>query len=94
LRPGELIISLPRLISFLYERSQQIDRLSRSDLFVVSLAPPRDEKDWPLLVDFRQNTVQRMRDVAEKNLTKRIAMVQSWGRPDFRFTLRLGMPAS
>lgn len=89
---GELIGSLPRLLSFLYERSQQIDRLSRSGLFVVSLAPPREEADWPFLVDFRPKTVKRMQDVAEKNLSKRIGMVQSWGRPRFQLTLRLGRP--
>ena len=87
---GELIGSLPRLLSFLYERSQQIDRLSRSGLFVVSLAPPREEADWPFLVDFRPKTVKRMQDVAEKNLSKRIGMVQSWGRPRFQLTLRFG----
>ena len=87
--PGALIRSLPRLLSFLYERSQQIDRLSRSDLFVVSIAPPREELDWPFLVDFRPTTVDRMRAVAEQNLWRRIAMVQSWGRPHFQLTARL-----
>ena len=87
---GELVGSLPRLLSFLYERSQQIDRLSRSGLFVVSLAPPREEADWPFLVDFRPKTVNRMREVAEQNLSRRIGMVQSWGRPRFQSTVRIG----
>jgi hypothetical protein len=90
--PGALIGNLPRLASFLYERSQQIDRISRSDLFVVSLAPPRDEPGWPLLVDFRPSTIERMRLVAEKNLSRRIGMVQSWGRPRFQVTIRIGSP--
>jgi predicted acylesterase/phospholipase RssA len=90
--PGALIGNLPRLASFLYERSQQIDRISRSDLFVVSLAPPRDEPGWPLLVDFRPSTIERMQTVAEKNLSRRIGMVQSWGRPRFQVTIRIGSP--
>jgi predicted acylesterase/phospholipase RssA len=87
--PGALIGNLPRLASFLYERSQQIDRISRSDLFVVSLAPPRNEQGWPLLVDFRPSTIERMRLVAEKNLSRRIGLVQSWGRPRFQVTIRI-----
>jgi hypothetical protein len=88
--PGALIGNLPRVLSFLYDRSQQMDRISRSDLFVMSLAPPRQEANWPLLVDFRPGTIERMRLVAEKNLGRRIGMVQSWGRPRFQLTVRLG----
>ena len=80
---GQLVENLGRLPSFLFERSQQVDRLSRRDLFVVSLSPSRDEKDWPPLFDFRRQTVQRMERVASEDLGRRVGMVQSWGRPAF-----------
>jgi hypothetical protein len=85
---GPLVENLPRLFSFLYERSQQLDRRSRSDLFVVSLAPLPDH-DWPLLTDFRSATVARMIDTAEGQLGERIGMVESWGPPEFQAGLRV-----
>ncbi len=80
---GKLVENLGRLPSFLFERSQQVDRLSRRDLFVVSISPSREEKDWPPLFDFRRQTVQRMERVAAEDLKRRVGMVQSWGRPAF-----------
>ncbi|HEV7518305.1 MAG TPA: patatin-like phospholipase family protein, partial [Thermoanaerobaculia bacterium] len=56
---GPLVADLGRLPGFLFERSQQVDRLSRNDLFVISLSPLREEADWPLLFDFRTGTVDR-----------------------------------
>ncbi len=84
---GKLVENLGRLPGFLFERSQQVDRLSRRDLFVVSLAPSRDELDWPPLFDFRRRTVRRMEEVAERDLTRRIGTVQSWGRPRFQLSV-------
>lgn len=80
---GKLVENLGRLPGFLFERSQQVDRLSRRDLFVVSISPSREEKDWPPLFDFRRQTVQRMEKVATSDLKRRVGMVQSWGRPAF-----------
>lgn len=80
---GKLVENLGRLPSFLFERSQQMDRLSRRDLFVVSISPSREEKDWPPLFDFRRQTVQRMESVATTDLGRRVGTVQSWGRPAF-----------
>lgn len=64
---GPLVRNLPRLVGFLYERSQQADRRSRASLFVISVAPPH-HPDWPLLTDFRSSTVARMICEAEENL--------------------------
>ena len=80
---GKLVENLGRLPGFLFERSQQMDRLSRRDLFVVSISPSREEKNWPPLFDFRRQTVQRMEKVATADLGRRVGMVQSWGRPSF-----------
>lgn len=84
---GKLVENLGRLPGFLFERSQQVDRLSRRDLFVVSLSPSREEPDWPALFDFRPGTVQRMEEVAGRDLGRRIGLVESWGRPRFQLSV-------
>ncbi|HEX5717034.1 MAG TPA: hypothetical protein VF179_12795 [Thermoanaerobaculia bacterium] len=90
---GKLVENLGRLPGFLFERSQQVDRLSRRDLFVVSISPSREEKNWPPLFDFRRQTVQRMEKVATDDLKRRVGMVQSWGRPSFVLSVEvLGKP--
>ncbi|HUF77370.1 MAG TPA: hypothetical protein VMR44_00495 [Thermoanaerobaculia bacterium] len=81
---GPLVHNVPRLFGFLYQRSQQLDRRSRSLLFVVSLAPPYHE-DWPLLTDFRRSTVEKMVKRADESFEGRIGMVESWGPPLFQF---------
>lgn len=92
--PGPLVADVLRLPGYLFERSQQVDRLSKRDLFVLSLSPSREEKDWPLLIDFREPTVRRMRDVAEKDLERRIGLVESWGPPHFQLSVQVsGQPS-
>jgi predicted acylesterase/phospholipase RssA len=88
--PGPLLAGLFQLPGFLFERSQQVDRLSKRNLFVVSLSPSREESDWPFLVDFRQSTVERMRQVAEADLSRRIGLVESWGPPRFQLSVLVG----
>lgn len=88
--PGPLIADVLRLPGFLFERSQQVDRLSKRDLFVLSLSPSREEKDWPLLFDFREDTVRRMRKVAEADFGRRIGLVESWGPPRFQLSVQVG----
>lgn len=80
---GKLVENLGRLPAFLFERSQQVDRLSRQGLFVVSLSPSREWKNWPPLFDFRGETVERMERLADVDLKLRTGMVQSWGQPTF-----------
>lgn len=88
---GPLVENVPRLVGFLYERSQQLDRRSRGDLFVASLAPPQ-RSWWPPLTDFRASTVESMLRTAEQDLHRRIGRVESWGLPEFEtsFTLSPG----
>jgi predicted acylesterase/phospholipase RssA len=81
---GPLVHNVPRLFGFLYQRSQQLDRRSRSLLFVVSLAPPY-RADWPLLTDFRRATVARMVEAADEAFEERIGLVESWGPPLVQF---------
>jgi predicted acylesterase/phospholipase RssA len=80
---GDLIDDLPKLFAFLWERSQELDRISRRELLVVSLAPSRDEVGWPTLVQFTGAVIRRMRQVAVDDWrdARRIGLVQSWGRP-------------
>jgi predicted acylesterase/phospholipase RssA len=88
---GPLVDNLPRLLGFLYQRSQQLDRRSGTALFVISLAPSYSA-DWPLLTDFRSSTVARMIEQAEQGLEQRIGLVESWGPP--RIQVSFEMPAA
>jgi hypothetical protein len=84
-RPGRLVMNVGRLPGFLFERSQQIDRLSRQNLFVVALAPTLEHrKGWPNLAQFDRATVDDMLREGRKQMTMRIGMVESWGQPRFR----------
>jgi hypothetical protein len=87
--PGPLVEDLGRLPGYLFERSQQVDRQSRRNLFVVTLAPRRSERNWPSLSDFRGATVERMRRTAAADLEqgRRIGFVESWGPPRFQLSV-------
>ncbi len=87
---GPLVADMLRIPGFLFERSQQVDRLSRRGLFVVSLSPWRDEADWPPLFDFRRKVVERLRAVADKDLSRRVGLVESWGPPRFQMSVQVG----
>jgi predicted acylesterase/phospholipase RssA len=85
---GPLVADLGRLAGFLFERAQQSDRLSRREVFVVSLAPvPRP--DWPELFDFRRQTVEKLRRYATQDLSARIGAVESWGPPRFQLSVEV-----
>ncbi len=90
---GPLVDNLLRLPGFLFERAQQVDRRSRKDLFVVSLAPAW-RGDWPWLADFRRGTVTRMRRAADEDWSRRIGLVESWGPPNFQLSALIGGAAS
>ena len=79
---GRLVRNSGRLPAYLFARSQQMDRVSRRDMF-VSVAPSRDEPNWPALFDFRAVVVDRMDKTAQDDMRKRIGMVESWGQPSF-----------
>lgn len=80
---GPLVRNVLRLPGFLFERAQQPDRRSRRDLFVVSLSPLW-RADWPFLSDFRRRTVETMQETAERDIRRRIGIVESWGPPVFQ----------
>jgi predicted acylesterase/phospholipase RssA len=88
---GPLVSGLLRLPGFLFERSQQVDRLSRKGLLVVALAPFRDEVNWPSLFDFRREVVERLRCVASRDLSRRIGFVESWGLPRYPLSVLLSL---
>jgi predicted acylesterase/phospholipase RssA len=90
--PGRLVANLARLPGFLFERSQEVDRLSRRGIFVASLAPPRDVKNWPSLTDFDRPVIDRMKRSADEHMRLRIGTVESWGEPSFQVT-RVVTPA-
>jgi hypothetical protein len=80
---GDLVDNAPRLFAFLWERSQELDKISRRELLVISLAPSREQAEWPTLVQFTPDVIKRMKQVARDDWKegRRIGLVQSWGRP-------------
>jgi predicted acylesterase/phospholipase RssA len=85
---GPLVGDLSRLVGFLFERSQQPDRLSRREVFVVSLSPSQ-RADWPELFDFRSRTVESLRRYAKEDFELRIGAVESWGPPHFQLSVEV-----
>ncbi len=84
-----LVKNLGRLPAFVFERSQRVDRLSGQDLFVVSLAPLPEHRDWPALYHFQASVIERLKRIAESDLGERIGFVESWGRPVPQLSLPL-----
>jgi predicted acylesterase/phospholipase RssA len=84
---GLLIRNVKRLPEFMFERSQQADRISRQNLFVVGLAPKVGPSDpWPGLAQFDPPTVNYLIAKAGEDIYQRIAFVESWGEPRFRIS--------
>jgi hypothetical protein len=81
-RLGELACNLPKLIPYLWERSQTEDNLSSVTMFVASIYPtPMDGRSWPMLTDFHGDVVDTMVRVADEDAVRRIGVVESWGAP-------------
>jgi hypothetical protein len=92
--PGMLIRNAGRLPSFMFERGQQVDRVSRQSLLVVSFAPKVDKNEsWPSLAQFDKPTVDHMLCTAQENIQERIGFVESWGEPRFRFNQEIAEEA-
>lgn len=87
--PGDLVGHLGGLFTFLWERSQELDRISRRELLVVSLAPLAEHAEWPSLVQFTPGVIDRMKQTARDDWKerRRIGMVQSWGRPHVAYSV-------
>jgi hypothetical protein len=83
---SQLALNVPRLIPFLYKRSQMADVLSREDL-MVAMVYPTGTPDWPILVDFRGERVRQMTVEATRDLPRRVGVFESWGSPRFHRTL-------
>lgn len=93
--PGMLVRNIGRLPAFMFERGQQVDRISRQNLFVVGLAPRLEEDEtWPGLAQFDESTVKMLYDKANANLYERIGFVESWGEPRFRFSVQVASAAA
>lgn len=83
LKLGELACNLPKLIPYLWERSQVEDILSSESMLVASIYPTAVDGDWPLLVDFRSAVIKRLRQAADADTTRRIGVMERWGVPYF-----------
>ncbi|MDX1999622.1 MAG: hypothetical protein SF066_18025 [Thermoanaerobaculia bacterium] len=93
---GALVNNFVRLPGYLFARAQVLDLQSRREFFVVRVAPHPDHEDcedcedWPLLTDFKAKVVKKMTAAAEKDLDRRVARVESWGKPRLVRSWRVG----
>jgi predicted acylesterase/phospholipase RssA len=81
---GQLVLGAPRLVPYLYGRSQVEDTLGTEDLLVGVIAPVvTEDVRWPLLVEFYPAMLERVITTARDNLAReaRIGTVESWGQP-------------
>lgn len=78
---GELACNLPKLVPYLWERSQVEDLLSTRSMVVASIYPSAKRGLWPSLTDFRGETVDRLVDDAVLDIDERVGVIESWGVP-------------
>ncbi len=79
---GDLTCNLPKLLPYLWERSQVEDLLSTRNMFVAVIYPTASENGWPSLTDFRATVVKDLVDAADRDQRDRIGVVESWGVPE------------
>jgi hypothetical protein len=79
---GELACNLPKLVPYLWERSQVEDLLSTRSMVVASIYPSAKRGVWPSLTDFRGETVIQLVDDAEADFEERVGVIESWGVPE------------
>ncbi len=86
---GELIRSSPRILPFLFEKSQGVDQAAQGDMMIAELAPRTENLDWPYLWDFRKVQVKYLQEQATKHLqlNARIGRILHWGLPDSNHVL-------
>ncbi|MEO8017037.1 MAG: patatin-like phospholipase family protein [Pseudomonadota bacterium] len=83
LRMGELACNLPKLLPYLWERSQVEDLLSTRGMLVASIYPTAATGSWPSLTDFRRRSVQDLLTAADGDKLARVGVIESWGAPNF-----------
>lgn len=81
---GELACNLPKLVPYLWERSQVEDLLSTRSMVVASIYPTASRGTWPSLTDFRRDTVVDLVKDAESDTAARVGVVESWGAPNLQ----------
>jgi hypothetical protein len=79
---SELACNLPRLVPYLWERSQAEDDLSSASMLVASIYPSAGEEGWPALTDFRGDVVDFLVKEAQDDWQRRIGVIESWGAPE------------
>ena len=80
---GELACNLPKLLPYLWERSQVEDVLSTRSMVVASIYPTDPDGAWPSLTDFRGKIVRDLIKDAEDDREARVGVIESWGAPQF-----------
>jgi predicted acylesterase/phospholipase RssA/protein-S-isoprenylcysteine O-methyltransferase Ste14 len=78
---GDLTCNLPKLVPYLWERSQVEDVLSTRNMFVAAIYPTAKGTRWPGLTDFRARVVRDLVAAADRDRSDRIGVVESWSAP-------------
>jgi len=83
---GDLTCNLPKLLPYLWERSQVEDVLSTRNMFVATIYPTAPESGWPVLTDFRAAVVKNLIDAADRD---QLALALFDGLRELQSRLRL-----
>lgn len=89
--PSRLTLFAARILPFLFERSQELDRSVAREMFVAEVTPSHRHGEFPILTDFRRKVVDRMITAAKADLSYPVGRVVSWGPP---LLSRASSPAS
>ncbi|HEX4952348.1 MAG TPA: hypothetical protein VF017_02985 [Thermoanaerobaculia bacterium] len=79
--PSRLSRGLVKLVPFLFEQSQQLDRSIAQSMVVAVIEPSADDGAFPSLTDFRPQVVERMIRLANRDWHRLVGKVESWGLP-------------
>ena len=89
LRLSSFVSYANRIVPFLFDRAQELDRYEARNMLVASLRPApsgRNVARYPHMTDFTETARNLIEDVADENISvdARIGRFDHWGRPRFQ----------
>jgi basic membrane protein A len=81
-----------KLLPFLFDQAQEIDKSVASDMVVASISPHAENQPFPFLADFRSTQVSKVIQSAKNDydIKRRVGLVESWGAPPYSIAIRGG----
>ena len=84
---GQLVSYSNRILPFLFNRAQEVDRLGAGKMIVASLSPSIGDQGetFPPLTDFTRQAVEKIKKVAYRDIDidARTGTFEHWGIPSF-----------